>query len=242
MTNLIFHFFAGYKWYVDLHLHLLNLYINKFDRSVVRVVYEPQSKQMADYIVEKIKGADEIILSDNNRPLGESAYFYDLMNSIRSESPTDYTFYGHSKRTGRGTLFDGRHVFWISSMYFDNLHHFDTVVKRLDQYAMHGVFFSLARHPGRVRRPTYRWHYSGTFFWFNNARVFTKPNWTHVPMVSRYSVETWPGFMFPRNQVYNQPPDRTLMVDCYKKLPFEQLPYFKYYSEDYLNDHTRIRE
>ena len=36
------------------------------------------------------------------------------------------------------------------------------------------------------------WHYSGTFFWFNNKKLFSIPNWQDVPQ-SRWGVECYLG-------------------------------------------------
>jgi hypothetical protein len=44
------------------------------------------------------------------------------------------------------------------------------------------------------------WMFAGTFFWFRNSAVFSRPDWRNVPN-DRYGAESWLSGMFEPHEV-----------------------------------------
>ena len=45
------------------------------------------------------------------------------------------------------------------------------------------------------------WHFSGTFFWFNNKRLFSK-DWKNINVLNRFGVETYLSNYFSDKEAF----------------------------------------
>ena len=85
---------------------------------------------------------------------------------------------------------------WTKMLYNSTLDHYSEVKKSLRQFPITG---SMKRYGDFNKPNTWRWHYSGTFYWFRNQDVFSRPNWTRlVPFYG--CVECWPSCVFKASE------------------------------------------
>jgi len=178
----------NWKWNVQ---HLLQ-HIHIFDgvRSVA-IVKGPHTED-----VEKVKTAfnghriDNWIINNNIPELREGVTFVPLMNTIKDHE--GITWYGHAKGV-RYEVGNNCPLIWAHVMYKLTLGHWQYAWNQLQQYPITGCFkrysdFTLARH--------YRWHYSGTFYWFRNDKVFTCAEWSDIAPRFFAAIEAWPARLF----------------------------------------------
>lgn len=110
-------------------------------------------------------------------------------------SPDEITFCAHAKG-GRHSIPPGSEdtstvYAWSRIMYETCLDYPELVLANLTDYAMTGSF---KRYGSFTTPRNYRWHYSGTFYWFRNADVY-KRNWRYIDR-KFFGTESWPGHMF----------------------------------------------
>ena len=192
--NLIYHIWPRnsngiWQWNVE---QLLSR-IEQFDgvRSI-GVVIDEASDTLAE-----VKAAfdgiriDNWIVCPNNSELGEVATFKRLLETLPTDS--GFTFYGHAK----GVKYDSNQNVktWASIMYEVCLDNSIYVDASLAQYPVTGPFKNTREYQGQMR---YGWHYSGTFFWFHNADVFTR-DWQSIPQ-DYYGTEKWLGGLFRESE------------------------------------------
>jgi hypothetical protein len=126
----------------------------------------------------------------NDPALGEVVTFKAMLDKLPRD-PFSITFYGHAKGTSYD---DGRTRDWADMMYqacLDDTHYVDEMLKLS---AMAGAFTN-TQWPGN----THNWHYSGTFYWFKNADVFSR-KWDDIRQ-TRWGAELWPGDLFALSEV-----------------------------------------
>lgn len=130
---------------------------------------------------------DEWQTITNNKKIREVAAHIDLLESVK-DTP-GVTFYAHTKGVTRGP--NPAVKYWVEASYEVNLDDWSSVERALSQYSMCGAF----KHYGMFSLPNnFRWHYSGTFYWFRNDDVFSR-NWKKVDRTF-IGAEAWPAFMF----------------------------------------------
>jgi len=99
---------------------------------------------------------------------------------------------------------------WAEALYVTTLDDWFRVVNQLEKFAMTGAFKMRGRF--RSHRERSDWHYSGTFFWFRHAHVFSR-SWRDVPQFY-CGVEAWPGTLFPAEET------GCLFLDGIRDLPY----------------------
>lgn len=138
---------------------------------------------------------DHWVIVDNDKKLGEGATFHKMMNLLPRDE-NNITWYGHAKGTKYTEGQDGVVPRWTDMLYRTTLDHYSEVKKSLTQFPITG---SMKRYGDFNKPNTWRWHYSGTFFWFRNADVFARPQW--VRLVPFYGcVECWPSCVFKASE------------------------------------------
>ncbi len=145
---------------------------------------------------------DHWVIVSNDRKIGEGATFHKMMELL-PRGVNDITWYGHAK----GTKYESTVVAipvpgavgssglvprWTELLYRSTLDHYSEVRKSLESFPITG---SMKRYGDFNKPETWRWHYSGTFFWFRNADTFARPQWRKL--ISFYgAVECWPSCVF----------------------------------------------
>lgn len=138
---------------------------------------------------------DHWVVADNDKKLGEGATFHKMMKLLPRDDD-NITWYGHAKGTKYAEGQDGVVPRWTDMLYRTTLDNYSEVKKSLTQFPITG---SMKRYGDFNKPNTWRWHYSGTFFWFRNADVFARPQW--VRLVPFYGcVECWPSCVFKASE------------------------------------------
>jgi hypothetical protein len=135
----------------------------------------------------------EIIEWPNNPRLREVATFWELMARVRER--IGVTFYCH----GKGSTHHDTSICqeWGDVMAETLLSDTRLIDKAFDSgYRMLGSF----RRNGRFGRKPDNWHYSGTFYWFDNDAMFRAArSWNDVDD-TWFGMESWPGKLFHNPQ------------------------------------------
>lgn len=159
----------------------------------------------------------------NNPELREAAYFSQLLSYVKEDA--DY-FFCHTK--GTTTQGDKEAILkWIDLMY-DSANYYD-----LDNYKCFGTIKKIG-----ITKPlsdNCKWHYSGSFFWFNN---FTIPKFYPI---NKFSVEEWLSTIYEEKQagalisfindiIYDKYPLQYNSTWNNIKIPHKYIPIPKNYS------------
>lgn len=136
---------------------------------------------------------DETIVLPNDSKLREVVSFLPLFERIASTDENTITFFAHAKGVSH-PVNDGVTVHrWTQIQYETCLDYLPLVEERLRYFPIVGSFKKIGRHLGVP------WHYSGTYYWLRNARVFASPNWRRI-QPKWWGTESWPGLHFPVNE------------------------------------------
>lgn len=131
---------------------------------------------------------------ENSPTMRERASFEPLMKLVASTAPEEATFYAHAK--GGTTIGNPEGVmYWRNLMYHTLLDQFERVQSSLREAPVvgtHRLGFHVVYPDGLAASD---WHFSGAFFWFRNADVFSR-DWRAALAPSGWGVEAWPGRMF----------------------------------------------
>ena len=127
----------------------------------------------------------------NDPDIRESASLQSLLEKGFSTSPNVATFYAHTK--GLAHPRNRAVTMWYRSMYTNCLGNIERVAEALSRVSCCGAFRRIGPHR---HFPTYsHWHFSGTFFWFRNSRLYSHPRWREVDN-TRYGAEAYPSKLF----------------------------------------------
>ena len=139
-------------------------------------------------------GDIEYFLVKNVRALREVVSFIPLLSKVQSTDPDEVVFYGHCKGVTHASTESVCHA-WADAMYETVYNNWEGAKVALEKYGIAGSF----KKYGMFKTPkNNRWHYSGTFYWFRSASVFTR-NWQYVDRLF-YGTESWPGLMFTKEE------------------------------------------
>lgn len=194
--NLIYHIWPRrgngvWQWNVEQLLRR----IDQFDgtRSIGVALSDDADSLMS---VKEAFGGERVdywISTPNQSELGEVTTFSRLLESL-PQNDSSVTFYGHAK----GVRYDDpqQTSAWTEMMYEVCLDDPDYVQASLDQFPTTGPFIRTVSWEGGAK---HKWFFSGSFFWFRNADVFSKPEWSQIRH-DYWGSELWPGTLFRREE------------------------------------------
>lgn len=150
----------------------------------------------------------------NDRELGEVKPFKNMLELVQSLDPCEFTFYAHAKgvspkyqnRTNRHFMKTIR--IWRNSMYHYCLRDSNQINRVLSDFSCCGCFKNTACVG--LGHPSSKWHFAGTYFWFNNKQLFRLDDWEKVEG-DRWAVEGYLGCKLPESEAYSlfaHDPDR----------------------------------
>jgi len=201
-TNLIYHItpFIENKAWIE-NIQCLSRYMQIFNNKKIVNVAIGENCHNLEEVKKYFNSYDvEFITTPNNPELRETASFIKLLEKIYSLDPNEITFYAHTKgvtRTKGDSLGEAVRL-WYEYMYRYNLSNIEKVRKILTKYPCCGYFKGVARPPWFPEFS--RWHYSGTFFWFNNYALFSK-NWRDIAL-ERFGTEAYLSRFFSNNEAH----------------------------------------
>lgn len=221
VRNLIYHVYAPFgsdEWKANLdklrpHRQLFN------GKVVIAVASDTASRSRADIAAYLGWDGVEWIDCNNNRTLRETASLRRLLEAVQSTAANEATFYGHTK--GTATVENMQAVRrWRNAMYHHLLGHADECMEYMRHHAAVGttrISWQTGTHfvwPSGLTKDG-NWMFSGTFFWFRNEQVFSRPEALQV-VPDRYGAEAWIGRVLPLDAsctIY-QPFDERYPGDC----------------------------
>lgn len=197
--NLLMHLWptgnGAWQWNLDQILSRKHVFTGQVVIGVAEGPGTASASEVAEYAAEL---NPKVFSVPNNPRIREGATFQKLLSSVQNDKDS-ITFFCHGKGARHGGAFGDKGSTiqdWTETMYRSCLDDVDRVVLHLKTAAMTGPF----RRFGSFKTPgNHRWHYSGAFYWFRNADVFER-NWQKMDMFF-FAVESWPGLMFPAEQV-----------------------------------------
>lgn len=210
--NLIYHMYIDEpnNLVLKYNLYLLKQHLKKFNGKKIIHVSFNTIKDV--YEIIKIHFSDyndiEWVFTENSRMKYPESYAFinELLPRIQSNNINEFTFMAHAKGVTRyKRVADDALFLWIHTLYEKNLQNIKNISNILEEYACCGTLkydipFFFQDNIGLVP-----WHYSGAFFWFNNKKLFSRPDWKIIPK-SRYDLETYLAKFFTTQEAFGIPP------------------------------------
>jgi len=198
--NLIFHFYCIDHEKVHYAIAKLKNVLHIFNGYKIITVSSPDNKFHNNHIFQKIvdsfKSSDIYIIPvPNSNILKESEHFFyrsgPLMSSLlKNDQHKNFIFFGHTKGCSHSEK-NYAITCWVNTLWKYNIDLFYNLIKpqiESNNYQFIGCL--------RTTKDCYfdsKFHYSGTFFWFD-AAILQNENW-HQPHDHLLSLEMWPGLI-----------------------------------------------
>lgn len=200
--NLICHIAPLNNPMLDYNLRQIAKYIKVFNGRRIINIAQGVGLLKVSAIQDKMnlfglqQGRDyEITLSANDSSRETGAFIDNLLPAIKSDDEKEITFFCHAKGITRKDSEPCRR--WADFMYRYNLEDIEKVewVLSNPRYVFAGIF-----KIGPVPPVVPVWHFSGTFWWFNNARLF-KRDWQKIDR-QRFGTEAYPATVCAEQEGY----------------------------------------
>jgi len=192
------------------NLQLLKKYINQFDgKRIIKVAIDDPGLNYHAVIPSWLNAR----IVKNDPEYNEARHFRDSLTEIGTEG---VTFYAHAKGVTR-TVNDPL-KWWVELMYKGNLE----TEPDLTNYIFSGCFGKLRKGSKNVPVP---WHYSGTFYWFQNEQVLSRYVTSRIPseINNRWFSENFPGWIAKQSEaefrIYSSGASK---YNCYSHCFWEQ--------------------
>jgi len=189
--NLIYHVYPAGNWRWNLEQLAARAAVFT-GKKYFAIAIGRRNEEELDVVVSVIKNIfkdAEFGVVPNDYELRETASLLKLLRANRLNE--GITFYGHTKGTTREGAWAVKA--WTEAMYHHCLDRIEEVDEALTQFACCGTFKRYGEFT--CMPPQVQWHYSGTFWWFNNEKLYSRLNWELVPEI-RHGAEAYPGWIF----------------------------------------------
>ena len=260
----LFYWYISDSWNIiyDYHLQNLKYYIKKygFDEKIFIIAYDKNVNQ--NLFVKTINCLRECIpdakfmFYDNDPDLRESYYFYnEIAMKLDRFKPNDVIFFAHNK--GKYTYYDRDVDIWVNLLYYGNLNDPQKIENFLanNNQICFGTFTkqneTIIRLFGSIYAPfltqRYKWHYSGTFFWFKPYLLHQeiKNNSLTMEENSRYFTEKFLGHLIPfdeKKAVFNLGTTDGILSNYITSFPKEEYDKFVKISNLITYEVQKIRQ
>jgi hypothetical protein len=217
MTNiktLLYYWYVhdtGWKPIYDFHLLNLRVYKDVFDKAIFILSHDKDVKQeyinkVKDSILEIFPEA-KIRHYENNKQLRESVWFYNEVALKLSEFPDQWYFFAHNKGVDTFYTSEVNLKRWIGAMYYMNLSNMEEIEKEMDSDEMCAIGTFLVRNSKPWNFLKYKWHFSGTYWWFKPHKIKEISDKLKNPMPhnDRYFTEGFLGSQIPDDERYRKP-------------------------------------
>lgn len=157
---------------------------------------------LCDYTTVKnfiAKDDVDYLIVNNSKSLGETAAFLPALEKVKSTDKHEISFYAHAKGVTPGKTPKELEAvsIWRNLMYIYCLSDTMKIDAVLTRYSCAGAFAKYGCH--HLPFPV-KWHFSGTFFWFNHNRLFTK-KWKTIEN-NRHGVEGYLPQFFGESEMF----------------------------------------
>lgn len=206
--NLIYHIYApqGNKTWMD-NIDYLKRYIHIFNNKKIVNIATGEGLCSPEEIRKYFNDPTiQFIETPNDPKLGEVAGFKKLLERVYSLDPNEATFYAHAKGASHRKKRCPKTIrMWYECMYKYNLQNPKEIEDILTESACCGCFkynkkWNEIAPWALPDIPFSDWHYSGTFFWFNNAKIFNK-DWGYIAQ-NTHGTEAYLSKFFSREESF----------------------------------------
>lgn len=213
--NLIYHiYFPGQENLIlQYNIYLLKQYINKFNgKKIININFIGDinnAKVFIDKYFDIYHNIEFIYTPNDESSLCETYIFFNkLLPRVYSLDDYEYTFFGHTKGVHKWSQNDQNMIFflWCHTLYSRNLQDTNNIANILDTYTCCGTLKRNQPIHFLENAGYHTWHYTGAFFWFNNKKLFSKPNW-YDHHGSRYGLETYLPRILDSKEAFGLSPD-----------------------------------
>jgi hypothetical protein len=204
--NLIYHVYPKGGWLdavseIAGHLDAFN------GQRIVAVAFDSLCGLKDDFAeIERLLKPTHTLLLPNDRDLRETITFEPLLRAVLNDSPSEATFYGHTKaNTTDGNVEAATK--WRQVMTANLLGRWQDAMGHLQRYTFVGTHKMIwpadqpSPFPTRMK-PAHPWMHSGTFYWFRHDRVSSLNPFDKIAR-DRYGVEAWPAQLIPHEEAYS---------------------------------------
>jgi len=153
----------------------------------------------------------EFILWPNDPMLSEAAGFIETLSLLESKREDEITFYAHTKGVSHFSTHQTTVKQWRNRMYHECLSQPERIDEIMKSHPACGCFFFFPKNKAHRAWP---WHFAGTFWWVNHARLFSS-DWKNVAP-HRSGPEIYLSRMFEHYEVNRlfPPPSETDPHTC----------------------------
>jgi len=203
IRNLLYNCFAP-KWSSEWKPNIERLcqYAEAFNGRKIVLIKTGETEDAAK--VEALfapLGVVEFIHVPNDPDLGEVTGFIQALELLASTDPNEATFYAHTKGVKYKQPLERYMVAicsWRNRMYDECLSDPAKIEALLQQHACVGCFLRSGR---AIQVEGAAWHYAGTYWWVNHARLFSLPQWPEVAQTF-WGVEGYLGRHLPEESAH----------------------------------------
>ena len=195
--NVIYHVYpdGNYEWNIKQLLKHIKLFNGKKIACIVGGVNKENMMRAMEMLVEH---EFTLLTRENDTKMGDSIAFLDMLGMVESTDPTEGTFFGHTKGA-----YNKRDPRWAEQMYRELLTNGKLALEQLRLFGCVGT--AILEAPAAHLPAGNHWHFSGSFCWFNHAKLFTR-EWKKHKAQDRYFCEGYPSLMFDREEACNLGP------------------------------------
>lgn len=205
--NLIYHVYPKGRWLDSVkeiagHLDAFN------GQRIVAIATDPDMVYTDDALlsVNRLLKPTRLFIIPNDRDLRETITFEPLLRAILNDSPTEATFYAHTKaNTTDGNVEAATK--WRQVMTANLLGRWQDAMGHLQRYTFVGTHKLIwpdgipSPFPTKLK-PTHSWMHAGTFWWFRHDQVSRLKPFDKI-VRDRYGIEAFPGQLIPHEEAYS---------------------------------------
>lgn len=183
------------------NVHELQKYLHHFNGEQHIIIKTGRNMLPEAEVRKQFKNTKNLYFHpvSNDKHMDESTGLLIALKALHRQQVSGITFYAHSKGVSPKYLAEDYINIqqWNNLMYAHNLKDLSKIERILSKYYCCGCF-KRNKYFKNLNAP---WHYSGTFFWFNNVSLFSTPGWDSFE-TDKYFIEGYLGRLFDSNKAY----------------------------------------
>ena len=198
IRNLHYFIYPRYEESIEYHIGELRRSIEVFNGKKICCVAIDQNTLHEKYALQLEYLFDKVYYVQNNPSIREKAGFVETLRELRSNDPNQAICFAHAKGQQLHTKTAPLIRLWSETMYETCVRNWSEVRAAMEEgYPVVGSFKS---YEG-FRTTSYRWHYSGSFWWARSREIFTNKNWKEM-CETWWAAESYVGRHYTRDEGY----------------------------------------
>jgi hypothetical protein len=204
--NLIYHIYPHGSWLNAVRETAVHIDVFNGRRLVAIACDLGMNIEEVRKLVTPLLKPTQLFVMPNDKDLRETVTFEPLLRAVLNDSPTEATFYAHSKANTTDGSVDGA-TRWRQVMAANLLGRWQDAVRHLQSHVFVGTHKMIwpAHQPPpfpTLLKPNHPWMHSGTFWWFRHDEVSRRYKPDMIAR-DRYAVEAFPAQIIPHEMAYS---------------------------------------